>query len=216
MAKFDVVDLTLKKVAEIELSDEVFGAETNKHLLYEVAKFQQINRRSGTVAVKNSSLVSGGGKKPWKQKGTGRARQGSIRASHWVGGGKAMGPKPRDYTYRPPRQVRRAAIAAALSLRATGKKLIILSEFASDGKTKAANKILTQGLKLTNALVVDVATNVKLHKAVRNLPKFDVLAPEGINLESVLRRQTVVLTQSAAKAINEALLKPRGGSEVES
>ena len=216
MAKFDVVDLNLKKVSEIELSDEVFAAEMNSNLLYEVAKFQQINRRSGTVAVKNSSLVSGGGKKPWKQKGTGRARQGSIRASHWVGGGKAMGPKPRDYTYRPPRQVRRAAIAAALSLRATGKKLIILSEFASDGKTKAANKILTQGLKLTNALVVDVATNVKLHKAVRNLPKFDVLAPEGINLESVLRRQTVVLTQSAAKAINEALLKPRGGSEVES
>src|SRR5882757_841551 len=123
MAKFDVVDLNLKKVAEIELSDEVFGAETNKNLLYEVAKFQQVNRRSGTVAVKNSSLVSGGGKKPWKQKGTGRARQGSIRASHWVGGGKAMGPKPRDYSYRPPRQVRRAAICAGLSLRAKEKKL---------------------------------------------------------------------------------------------
>ena len=211
MAKFDVVDLNLKKVSEIELSDEVFGAETNKNLLYEVVKFQQINRRRGTVAVKNSSLVSGGGKKPWKQKGTGRARQGSIRASHWVGGGKAMGPKPRDYTYRPPRQVRRAGICAGLSLRAKEKKLIIISEWASDGKTKSAAKVLTQGLKLTNGLVVDVATNVKLHHAVRNLPKFDVLAPEGINLESVLRHQTVVLTESAAKAINEALLKTRGG-----
>jgi large subunit ribosomal protein L4 len=213
MAKFDVVDLNLKKVAEIELSDDVFAAETNKHLLYEVAKMQQINRRRGTVAVKNSSLVSGGGKKPWKQKGTGRARQGSIRASHWVGGGKAMGPKPRDYFYRPPRQVRRSGICAGLSLRAKENKLIILSDFASDGKTKGVAKVLTQGLKLTNALVVDVATNLKLHRAVRNLAKFDVLAPEGINLESVLRHQTIVLTQSAAKAINEALTKARGGGE---
>src|SRR3990170_3553304 len=118
MAKFDVVNLDWKKVAEIELSDDVFGADANDHLFYEVAKAQQINRRAGTVGVKNSSLVSGGGKKPWKQKGTGRARQGSIRASHWVGGGKAMGPKPRDYFYRPPRQVRRAGICAGLSLRA--------------------------------------------------------------------------------------------------
>jgi len=211
MAKFDVVDLNLKKVAEIELSDEVFAAEANKNLLYEVAKMQQINRRRGTVAVKNSSLVSGGGKKPWKQKGTGRARQGSIRASHWVGGGKAMGPKPRDYFYRPPRQVRRAGICAGLSLRAKENKIIILNEFVSDGKSKATIKSLTKSLKLTSALVVDVKTNVKLHRAVRNLEKFDVLTPEGINLESVLRHKTLVMTQSAAKAINEALLKARGG-----
>lgn len=209
MAKFDVVDLSLKKVAEIELADEVFAAETNTHLLYEVAKMQQITRRSGTVAVKNSSLVSGGGKKPWKQKGTGRARQGSTRASHWVGGGKAMGPKPRDYSYRPPRQVRRAGICVGLSLRAKEKNLIIVNEFASDGKSKAAAKSL-KGLKLTNALVVDDKANVKLHRAVRNLASFDAIAPEGINLESVLRHKTLVLTQAAAKAINDALLKPRG------
>ena len=211
MAKFDVVDLNLKKVAEIELADEVFAAEANKNLLYEVAKMQQINRRRGTVAVKNSSLVSGGGKKPWKQKGTGRARQGSIRASHWVGGGKAMGPKPRDYSYRPPRQVRRAGICAGLSLRAKEKQLIILNELVSDGKSKAIVKSLTGSLKLTGALVVDDKANVKLHRAVRNLAKFDALAPEGINLESVLRHKTLVLTQSAAKAINDALIKARGG-----
>ncbi len=210
MAKFDVVDLTLKKVAEIELSDEVFAAEANKNLLYEVAKMQQINRRRGTVAVKNSSLVSGGGKKPWKQKGTGRARQGSIRASHWVGGGKAMGPKPRDYSYRPPRQVRRAGIAAGISLRAKENNIIILNEFASDGKSKAVIKALL-GLKLADALVVDMKDNVKLHRAIRNLEKFDVLPPEGVNLESVLRHKTLVLTQSAAKAINDALSKSRGG-----
>jgi len=210
MAKFDVVDLSNKKVAEIELSDDVFAAKPNAHLLYEGAKMQQINRRAGTVAVKNSSLVSGGGKKPWKQKGTGRARQGSTRASHWVGGGKAMGPKQRDYTYRPPRGVRRAALSSALSLRAGEKKIIVISEFPSDGKSKKAFDSLTKGLKLVNALIVEDKKNDKLHRAVRNMDKFDVLAPEGINVESVLRRQTLVLTVAAAKAINEALLKPRG------
>src|SRR5690242_15340694 len=129
MAKFDVVDLDGKKVSEIELSDAVFGAEPNDNLFYEVAKMQQINRRRGTVGVKNSSLVSGGGKKPWKQKGTGRARQGSIRASHWVGGGKAMAPKARDYTYRPPKKVRRGALRAALSLRVKEKALVIVDTF---------------------------------------------------------------------------------------
>lgn len=210
MAKFDVLDMTAKKVSEIELSDDVFALKPNAHLLYEVAKMQQINRRRGTVAVKNSSLVSGGGKKPWKQKSTGRARQGSTRASHWVGGGKAMGPKPRDYFYRPPRRVRRSALASALSLRANEKQLVIVSEFPSDGKTKAAAANLTKGLKLKNALVVDDAKNAKLHRAVRNMAKFDVLPPEGVNVESVLKRPTVVLTVAAAKALNEALLKPRG------
>jgi large subunit ribosomal protein L4 len=210
MAKFDVVDLTNKKVAEIELSDDVFAAKPNAHLLYEAAKMQQINRRAGTVAVKNSSLVSGGGKKPWKQKGTGRARQGSTRASHWVGGGKAMGPKPRDYTYRPPRGVRRAAVASVLSLRAGEKQLLIVNEFPSDGKSKKAFENLTKGLNLASALVIDEKKNDKLHRAVRNMEKFDVLAPEGVNVESVLRRKALVITVAAAKAINEALLKPRG------
>ena len=209
MAKFDVYDIKMKKVGDIELSDDNFAAELNKSLLYEVAKMQQINRRRGTVMVKNSSLVSGGGKKPWKQKGTGRARQGSTRASHWVGGGKAMGPKPRDYFYRPPRAVRRAGIAQGLSIRAKDKKLIILDAFPSDGKSKKALEALTKGLKLANALVVDAKTNLKLHRAVRNLEHFDVLPPEGLNLESVLRRGTLVLTQEAAKTIDAALSKPR-------
>ena len=213
MAKFDVIDLKLQKVGDIELSDEIFAAKPNATLFYEVAKMQQINRRAGTVAVKNSSLVSGGGKKPWRQKGTGRARQGSIRASHWVGGGKAMGPQPRDYTYRPPRQVRRAAIASVLSLRAKEKSLFIIDAFPSEGKSKAAHQILTDGLKLTNALLVDEKSNAKLHRAVRNLRDFDVLPPEGVNLESVLKRKTLVLTKAAAKALEAALTKTKRGSQ---
>ncbi len=206
MAKFDVLDLDLKKVSEIELADSVFGAEANPNLFYEVAKFQQINRRSGTAAVKNSSLVSGGGKKPWKQKGTGRARQGSIRASHWVGGGKAMGPKPRDYTYRPPKKVRVGALRAALSLRAKEKTLFIVNDFKVDSaKSKAALEILTKRLKLKGALVIDDKANSGLHRAVRNLEKFDVLPPEGLNLESILRHKSLVLTKSAAKVLEGKL-----------
>ena len=167
---------------------------------------QQINRRRGTVAVKNTSLVSGGGKKPWKQKGTGHARQGSIRASHWVGGGKAMGPKPRDYFYRPPKKVRRGALKAALSLRAREKTLIIVSDFnLAAPKSKQAFEALTKRLKLADALVIDAKGNTNLHRSVRNLAQFDVLPPEGLNLESVLRHKQLVLTSAAAKAIQEAL-----------
>jgi large subunit ribosomal protein L4 len=206
MAKFDVVDLDLKKVSELELSDEVFGAEPNANLFYEVAKMQQINRRRGTVGVKNTSLVSGGGKKPWKQKGTGRARQGSIRASHWVGGGKAMAPKSRDYFYRPPRKVRRGALRAALALRIQEKSLIILDGFSLDApKSKQAFEVLTKRLKLVDALVVDDKGNINLHRSVRNLAKFDVLPPEGFNLESVLRHKHLVLTSTAAKALEGSL-----------
>ena len=217
MAKFDVVDLDLKKVSEIELSDEIFGTEPNAHLLYEVAKMQQINRRRGTVQVKNSSLVSGSGKKPWKQKGTGRARQGSIRASHWVGGGKAMGPKQRDYFYQPPKQVRKGALRSALSLRAKEKgALIILQDFAiTDGKSKQILQVLTKRLKLSGALVVDEAKNTKLHLSVRNLAKFDVLPPEGLNVESLLKHSKLVLTSAAVKAIEGSLSKARKATKKE-
>ncbi|HET9157217.1 MAG TPA: 50S ribosomal protein L4 [Myxococcaceae bacterium] len=206
MAKFDVVDLDLKKVREIELSDAVFGAEPNPNLFYEVAKFQAINRRRGTVGVKNTSLVRGGGKKPYKQKGTGRARQGSIRASQWVGGGKAMAPKARDYAYAPPKRVRKGALCAALSMRAREKALVIVDTFNLEStKTKATLELLTKRLKLKDALVIDERKNTLLHRTVRNLTDFDVLPPEGLNLESLLRRKALVLTSAAAEALNSSL-----------
>ena len=206
MAKFDVVDMDRKKVREIELSDTVFGAEPNPNLFYEVAKFQAINRRRGTVGVKNTSLVRGGGKKPYKQKGTGRARQGSIRASQWVGGGKAIAPKARDYSYRPPKQVRKGALRAALSLRARENALVIVDTFPLEStKTKATLELLTKRLKLKEALVVDERKNTLLHRTVRNLADFDVLPPEGLNLESLLRHKALVLTSAAAQALNSSL-----------
>jgi large subunit ribosomal protein L4 len=201
MAKFDVVDMDRKKVREIELSDAVFGAEPNPNLFYEVAKAQQINRRRGTVGVKNTSLVRGGGKKPYKQKGTGRARQGSIRASQWVGGGKAMAPKARDYSYRPPKKVRKGALCAARE-----NALVIVETFNLEStKTKSTLELLTKRLKLKEALVVDERKNTLLHRTVRNLADFDVLPPEGLNLASLLRHKALVLTTAAAQALNSSL-----------
>jgi large subunit ribosomal protein L4 len=205
MATFDVYNLKKEKVSTIELSDEVFGGPVNEHLIYEGVKNQQISRRSGTVAVKNRSLVSGGGKKPWKQKGTGRARQGSIRASHWVGGGKAMGPKPRDYAYRPPLKVRKGALRSVLSLRAKEKSLWILEAFdIGEIKSAKAAAALSQ-LGLSSALVVDLKENDHLCLSVRNLVDFDFLPPEGLNVEDVLRHKALVLTAEAAKRVDARL-----------
>jgi large subunit ribosomal protein L4 len=207
MAKFDVINLQKKKVGEIELADAVFAADPNDFTIYEAAKMQQINRRRGTVGVKNTTLVAGGGKKPWKQKHTGRARQGSIRASQWVGGGKAMRPLPRDYFYRPPAKVRKGALRSVLSQRAKDNKLLILDKLDLEAiKTQVALDAL-EGLGLKDALVVDAKTNANLHKSVRNLARFDALPPEGLNVEDVLRHESIVLTAPVAKQI-EGVLAP--------
>lgn len=205
MAKFDVYDLDKKKVGELELADAVFAGEVNEHLFYEVVKAKLASDRSGTHAVKNRSLVAGGGKKPWKQKHTGRARQGSTRASQWVGGGKAMGPKPRDYAYDVPKKVRKAALRAALALRNQDGKLLIVQEWAPQApRTGAAGKVLaTLGAK--KALVVDAAANEKLAKSVRNLAGSDFLPVEGLNVYDILRHDALVLTAATAKKLEEVL-----------
>ena len=205
MAKFDVYDLDKKKVGELELADAVFAGEVNEHLFYEVVKAKLASDRSGTHAVKNRSLVSGGGKKPWKQKHTGRARQGSTRASQWVGGGKAMGPKPRDYSYDVPRKVRKAALRSALALRTQGGKLLIVQEWKPAArKTAAAAKVLAK-LGAGRALVVDEAANDTLARSVRNLDGSDFLAVEGLNVYDILRHDALVLTASTAKRLEESL-----------
>jgi large subunit ribosomal protein L4 len=205
MAKFDVYDLDKKKVGEIDLADAVFAGEVNEHLFYEVVKAKLASDRSGTHAVKNRSLVSGGGKKPWKQKHTGRARQGSTRASQWVGGGKAMGPKPRDYSYDVPKKVRQAALRSALSLRSKESKLVIVSEWKPGApKTATAAKVLA-ALGAKKALVVDAAANEKLARSVRNLDGSDFLPVEGLNVYDILRHDSIVITQETAKQLEARL-----------
>src|SRR5437773_928377 len=154
MATLDVYNIEKQKVGTIDLPDALVNAPANEALFYEAVKAQLASRRAGTQAVKNRSLVSGGGKKPYKQKGTGRARQGSIRASQWVGGGKAMGPKPRDHEYHVPKQVRKAAIRAAISKRNADKALFVLDAWApAKPSTKEAVNAFGK-LGLESALVL--------------------------------------------------------------
>lgn len=205
MAKFDVYDLDRNKVSELELADAVFAGEVNEHLFYEVVKAKLASDRSGTHAVKNRSLVSGGGKKPWKQKHTGRARQGSTRASQFVGGGKAMGPKPRDYSYDVPKKVRRAALRAALALRSRDGKLLIVDRWSPDApKSKTAAAVLAK-LGAPKALVVDAKENATLAKSVRNLSGADFLPAEGLNVYDILKHDALVLTAASAKALEANL-----------
>ncbi len=205
MAKLDVYDLDKNKVGSIELADAVFAGEVNEHLFYEVVKAKLASDRSGTHAVKNRSLVSGGGKKPWKQKHTGRARQGSTRASQFVGGGKAMGPKPRDYSYDVPKKVRKAALRAALALRTRDQKLVIVKSWQPEApKTSAAAKVLAK-LGLRRALVVDDGKNVGLARSVRNLDGSNFLAVEGLNVYDILKHEALVLTADTAKKLEASL-----------
>jgi large subunit ribosomal protein L4 len=205
MAKFDVYDLERNKVGEIELADAVFAGDVNEHLFYEVVKAKLASDRSGTHAVKNRSLVSGGGKKPWKQKQTGRARQGSTRASHFVGGGKAMGPKPRDYAYDVPKKVRRAALRSALALRNREGRILILESWTLEApKTKAAAAVLAK-LGVKKPLVVDAAANAGLARSVRNLAGADFLPVEGFNVYDILRHDSLVLTAETARKLEATL-----------
>jgi len=205
MAKFDVYDLEKNKVSELELADAVFAGEVNEHLFYEVVKAKLASDRSGTHAVKNRSLVSGGGKKPWKQKHTGRARQGSTRASQFVGGGKAMGPKPRDYAYDVPKKVRKAALRSALALRNRDGKIVIVQEWKpAEPKTSSAAKVLGK-LGVVKALVVDAAANAALAKSVRNLAGSDFLAAEWLNVYDILKHDALVLTADTAKKLEATL-----------
>ena len=206
MATFDVINLEGAKTASIELDDAIFAAPLNKALLYDVVKWQDARARQGTHAVKNRSAVRGGGIKPWKQKGSGRARQGSIRASHWVGGGRAIGPVPHSYDYALPKKMRKGALRSAISLRASEGKLVILEKAElSEMKTKAARAALEGKLGLKQALIVDAAPQVNFTNSVRNLPAFQCMPVGGLNVRDVLRHDTLVLTADTARALEGAL-----------
>jgi large subunit ribosomal protein L4 len=207
MATLDVINLEKQKVGTIDLADAVVKADLGNAdaLFYEVVKAQLASRRAGTVGVKNRSLVSGGGRKPWKQKGTGRARQGSIRASQWVGGGKAMAPKARDYEYHVPKKVRKAAIRAAISKRLADNALLIVDSWApTKPSTKGAVAAFGK-LGLESALVIGQKTNEGLQRSVRNAKKYTFLPVEGANVYDILRHQALIITQDAAKALEGAL-----------
>ena len=205
MAKFDVLNLDGKKVSEIELSDSVFAAEIKEHVLWEVIKQQLASRRAGTHSTLHRGEVRGGGKKPYRQKGTGQARQGSTRSPNFVGGAKVFSPKPRDYSYSVPKKVRAHALRSALSLRASEKKLIIVDGMPfSEPKTKKAVSMLN-ALNSPKALLVDSRQSTNLAKSVLNLASAKFLPVEGLNTYDILHYPCLIMTVDTAKAIDARL-----------
>src|SRR6202142_20203 len=199
--QIDVVNIEGQKVGQMDIADEVFATKVKEPLLWEAVKAQQAAKRAGTHSTKTRMFVRGGGRKPYRQKGTGNARQGSTRSPNYVGGGKVFGPHPRDYSYTVPKKVRRAALVCALSLRAQEKKLVVIDKLSFDApKTKRLAGILA-ALGMPSAVVVDAKENLGLSRSVRNLPDSKYLAPEGLNVYDILDHTGLVLTADAVKLI---------------
>ena len=185
------------------LKEEIFGVRSRPHLLHQTVVMQLANRRAGTAATKSKGFVSGGGKKPWRQKGTGRARAGSIRSPIWVGGGTVFGPQPRDYAYRLPRKARREALLSALSLKNRDGRILVLDKLEiEEAKTKLMAQALAQ-LKVESALIVIAQADDKIERAARNLPKIKVLRVEGLNVYDLLRYDHLIFTEAALKLLEE-------------
>ena len=206
--KLDVFNLKREKVGSMELSDQVFATEVKEQLFYEVVKAQLASRRAGTHKGKTRSEVSGSSKKIFKQKGTGRARHGSIRAPIFVGGGRAHPPQPQDWSYRPPRQVRIGALRSALSLLVKEGRLVVVDAMQLDEIRTKGLIVALRALRVdSSALIVDAKDNEKLRLSAANLPKHTVLPPEGVNVYDVLRHDHLVLSQDAVKALEARCLR---------
>ncbi|RAK16743.1 large subunit ribosomal protein L4 [Anoxybacillus vitaminiphilus] len=193
-------------VGEIELNDSVFGIEPNKHVLFEAVIMQRASLRQGTHKTKNRAEVSGGGRKPWRQKGTGRARHGSIRSPQWRGGGTVFGPVPRSYSYKLPKKVRRLAIKSALSSKVLENNIIVLDNLTLEApKTKEMVKILNNLSVDRKALIVTADVNENVTLSARNIPGVTVVTANGINVLDVLNHDKLVITKAAVEKVEEVL-----------
>ena len=202
--KFDVLDMNGKKVSDIELSDAVFGLEPNEKVMHAAVVNFLANQRQGTQSTLTRSEVSGGGKKPWRQKGTGRARQGSIRSPQWTHGGIALGPKPRDYSYRLNRKVKRLAVLSALSSKAKSGDVVVIDKIeTAEYKTKAVASMLNAVGVTKKALIVTPAVDAKLVKSAANIPGVKTTTADNINTYDVLNGGKFVISVDAAKKLEE-------------
>lgn len=203
MSKVSVYNMEGQQVGELELNDAVFGVEINEHLVNQAVKLQLANKRQGTQSAKTRSEVSGGGRKPWKQKGTGHARQGSTRAPQWTGGGVVFAPKPRDYSFKMNKKEKRAALCSALSSKVAESQIIVLDEFKLDEiKTKKFVEVMNN-LKASKALVVLEGENKNVVLSGRNIPTVKVTATNEINTYDVLKYETLVVTKAAVEKLEE-------------
>ena len=203
MANVSVYNIEGKEVGKIDLSDAVFGVEVNEHLVHMAVVNQLANNRQGTQSAKTRSEVSGGGRKPWRQKGTGHARQGSTRAPQWTGGGVVFAPVPRDYSFKMNKKEKRAALKSALTSRVQENKLIVIDELKFDEIKTKNFKAVMDNLKVNKAYVVLNENDEKVVKSARNLPNVQTALTNTINVYDVMKGGTVILTKDAVKTIEE-------------
>ena len=203
MAHVSVYNIEGKEVGSIELNDAVFGVEVNEHLVHMAVVNQLANNRQGTQSAKTRSEVSGGGRKPWRQKGTGHARQGSTRSPQWTGGGVVFAPKPRDYSFKMNKKEKRIALLSALSSKVADNKIVVLDAFNLDEvKTKKFAEVMSN-LKVDKALVVIEGENKNVVLSGRNIPTVKVSATNEINTYDVLKYETLVVTKAAVEKLEE-------------
>jgi len=206
MPKVALYNQTGSQVGEVELKDSVFGIEPNQHVLFDAIVMQRASLRQGNHKVKNRSEVSGGGKKPWRQKGTGRARQGSIRSPQWRGGGTVFGPVPRSYSYKLPKKVRRLAIKSALSSKVLEANILVLESLSFDApKTKEFAAVLKNLSVSKKALVVTDGSDVNVALSARNIPGITVVEANGINVLDVVSHDQLIITKAAVEKVEEVL-----------
>lgn len=206
MPKVALYSVNGSQVGEVELSETIFGIQPNVHVLHSAVLLQQAAERRGTHKTKGRSEVRGGGRKPWKQKGTGRARQGSIRSPQWVGGGTVFGPTPRSYGFKLPKKVRRLAIKSALSSKVIDNDIIVLDQLAlSQPKTKEFASILNNLKVARKALVVTATYEDNVALSARNIPGIKIVAADGINVLDVLVYDKLIITKEAVEKVQEVL-----------
>jgi large subunit ribosomal protein L4 len=206
MTTFAVYDIGHQKVSEIELDGRIFEAKINAALIHDVVRKDLASQREGTAATKNRALVRGGGAKPWRQKGTGRARAGSRRSPLWRGGGTIFGPMPRDYSFSLPKKVRRAALRAALTLKHQEGKLIVLNDFPLIGfKTRQVLEVLRR-FQVEDALIITGEKHPYLERSSRNIPGIEVLRYESLNVYDILNHEHLILLHPTVEKIEGALV----------
>jgi large subunit ribosomal protein L4 len=205
MTKLAVYNIGNQKVNDIELDDQIFKVKSNPTLFYDAVRMNLASQRKGSAATKNRALVRGGGAKPWRQKGTGRARAGSRRSPLWRGGGTIFGPMPRDYAFSLPKKERRAALRAALSLRLQEEKLILLDQFPLNGfKTKQVLEVLKR-FNVEDVLIVTSEKNIFLERSTRNIPNVEVLRADELNVYDILNHEHLILLSPVLPRIQGVL-----------
>ena len=193
-----------EEVGKIDLNEAVFGIEVNEHAVYEVVKNQLANKRQGTQSAKTRAEVRGGGRKPWRQKGTGRARQGSTRSPQWTGSGVVFAPKPRDYSYSVPKKVKRLALKSVLTSKVNDEEIIVLDKLELDAiSTKAAQEVISKINIGRNALFVLSERDEKVYRSFKNIPNVDTVVADKMNVYDILKYDSFVVTQDAVKKIEE-------------